>query len=300
MPTGTCLLCGTETELKLSHVLPAFVYRWMKESSGGGFLRNHREPNRRVQDGEKFHWLCGHCEQRFGGWEKTFAERLFYPYLEKSGGTFPYAHWLTRFCVSVSWRVLHYHLQAGGFADWSPEATTRIRAAETAWREYVLGRRQRPGKFQQHLLPVDRIESATMPPVPNINRYLMRVVHTDVCRGTESLFTYAKLGRFLILGFIHEPHLERWAGTRVQPVQGGIRPRTYRLPAALLEFIKDRAREIRDVHSQLSERQRQKIDAALRENIDRLANSDQFAALRADVDMFGDEAFDAPDGSENS
>jgi hypothetical protein len=45
----------------------------------------------------------------------------------------------------------------------------------------------------------------------------------------------------------------------------------------------------------VSPRQRQKIDAAFRANIDRLAESDAFVAMNADVEMFGDDAFGVPE-----
>jgi hypothetical protein len=62
---GTCAFCGEHKSLKDSHVLPAFVYRWLRTRSGTGHIRNTENPNRRVQDGLKFPWLCGDCESQF-------------------------------------------------------------------------------------------------------------------------------------------------------------------------------------------------------------------------------------------
>jgi hypothetical protein len=55
-------------ELQESHILPSFVYRWMKETSATGYLRFGQQPNLRVQDGVKRHLLCANCEQRFNQW----------------------------------------------------------------------------------------------------------------------------------------------------------------------------------------------------------------------------------------
>ena len=60
MPKGTCRLCDTESELQLSHILPAFAIRWLRESSGTGHVRGTAAPNLRVQDGEKRHLLFTH------------------------------------------------------------------------------------------------------------------------------------------------------------------------------------------------------------------------------------------------
>jgi len=50
---GSCRLCSRARELQLSHIVPAFVYRWLKDLSGTGFLRFGKNPNRREQDGLK-------------------------------------------------------------------------------------------------------------------------------------------------------------------------------------------------------------------------------------------------------
>jgi len=48
---ATCAFCGEHKDLKVSHVLPAFVFRWLRGRSGSGHLRDTDNPNRRVQDG---------------------------------------------------------------------------------------------------------------------------------------------------------------------------------------------------------------------------------------------------------
>jgi hypothetical protein len=296
MPHGKCLLCHRESELQHSHILPAFVFRWLRESSGGGFLRSGSAPNRRTQDGEKRYWLCSDCEQLFGSWENLFADRLFYPYLRASGGQFGYAHWLMRFCTSVSWRALHFFLDESRLADWNDEALERARKAESAWRDYLLGARRRPGEFRQHLLPLDRIANSTDALVPFINRYLMRAVQMDILRGQRCIFALSKLGRFVIVGIIHEPNPERWRGTEVSPVHGVVRPRNYQLPSALVGYFTEKAQRSHELLSGLSERQQKRIDATFRANIERYAGSDAFMAMHADVEMFGETAFT---GAEN-
>ena len=154
MPSGLCRLCERQSELQLSHVLPAFAYRWLRESSGNGHLRNSREPNKRTQDGLKFYWLCAECEELFSRNETAFAGRLFHPYLKASGQIFPYSSWLIHFCTSVSWRVLRFYRDEGHLQSWEPEAIARVESAEAVWRDVLLGKRSNPGVFQQHILPL--------------------------------------------------------------------------------------------------------------------------------------------------
>ena len=106
MPKGQCRLCDAESDLHLSHIVPAFAYRWLRESSGNGHLRSGSSPNQRVQDGPKRYWLCTICEGMLSRSETSFATKLFFPYTDDEATLFIYGEWLLQFCVSVSWRVL--------------------------------------------------------------------------------------------------------------------------------------------------------------------------------------------------
>jgi hypothetical protein len=62
VPKGRCRLCGVESELQLSHVLPAFEIRWLRESSGSGHIRTAMSPNLRVQDGKNITGCASHAK----------------------------------------------------------------------------------------------------------------------------------------------------------------------------------------------------------------------------------------------
>lgn len=291
MPKGLCRLCKSEADLQLSHVVPAFVFRWLRESSGNGYLRSSHSPNLRVQDGLQEYWLCSSCEANLGRSEAAFATRLFHPYVAASGDRFRYGEWLLHFCASVSWRNLTLqvdHMQGQGYSE---QDQIRVSRAEQAWREYLLGDAQHPGAFRQFILPLDRIASAHKETPPNANRYLMRAVDVDLCQGGESIFTYTKLGRFVIIGFVTEPDRSEWIGGMVNANQGVVEPRGYTIPAAFWSYLMERAGMVRRAMSEVSPRQRDRIDQAVRANIDSLVGSDFHAALQADVEMFGSAAF---------
>lgn len=46
-----CKLCENEELKENSHVVPAFVFRWLKSSSPTGFLRKTGNVNKRINDG---------------------------------------------------------------------------------------------------------------------------------------------------------------------------------------------------------------------------------------------------------
>ena len=104
---SSCRLCrDSHAVLEKSHVLPSFVYRWMK-ASGGRFLRTAVVPNRRVQDGAKRRWLCRKCETRFNSYETWFAKQVFHPFLQSAKPmAVRYTDELYRFALSVLWRCL--------------------------------------------------------------------------------------------------------------------------------------------------------------------------------------------------
>lgn len=287
---GVCKLCGRDADLQLSHVLPAFVFRWQRESSGNGHIRSTAEPDRRVQDGLKFHWLCSECEQRLSGWERQFASNLFHPYLTRSGERFAYGPWMLKFCASISWRVLTYAFDKDSLGSWSVQDQARAKDAEKVWREFLLGARAHPGEFRQHVLPLDVMSSATGDLAPNMNRYLTRAIHLDIVSGSKIAFTYSKLGRWAIFGSILEP-TGAWGGTKVNANEGVVGPTSYTVPVSLRDYWNEKARNVSAALASVSDKQRQKIETGFKNNLDRFVGSDAFAAMQADVDMFGDQAF---------
>lgn len=178
-----------------------------------------------------------------------------------------------------------------GLKGWDAEALAHIEQAEVVWRELLLGKRPNPGQFQQHLLPLDHIESTTGKMAPNINRYLTRAIDMDICRGGKTIYTYAKLGRFIVLGFVHEPNPHHWRGTKVHANEGIVGPRKYILPSPFGDYLNHKAKRMAELLDSVSDKQRAKIDAAFREGVSRFVGSDSYHAMLADISMFGDDAF---------
>lgn len=116
-----CALCREFERQEISHIIPAFVYKKLRQISPSGFSRTTSNPNRRVQDGEKFPLLCPSCEDRFSIWEKKFAENVFHPYYASSKNTFSfnYDEWFLKFLVSISYRSLVNKLENEGVEDHS-------------------------------------------------------------------------------------------------------------------------------------------------------------------------------------
>ena len=289
-----CRLCGEVAELQDSHVLPAFVFRWLKETSATGFIRFGQHPNRRVQDGKTKRWLCLSCEQKLNVWETKFANSLFHSSNSGRIHRIRYGRWLLKFCVSVSWRSLLFMLEESGLKQFSEAQRTAAAHALETWRAFLLDKVIHPGRFEQHLLPFDSIDTLTGDFPPNFCRYLLRAVEIDVVHNNETTFVQSKLGRFVILGFIELPKPQQWSGSRIHAQEGFIAPRKYTLPIEFGNYLKDRAHRHAVVYGKISDTQLRKIDETLRNDTDRLAQSETFKAMTEDVRIFGEKAFERP------
>lgn len=283
-----CGFCGEQKPLRISHILPAFVYRWLRKRSGTGHIRNTDNANRRVQDGLKLPFLCEECEQRFSAFETAFATNLFYPWLAGASNV-SYDEWLLKFCTSVSWRVLKFARGQNPLARYSDEQKMLMDRAEAQWRAFLRGDIPHPGEFEQHLVIFDIVESTNVPNLPsNFNRFMTGAVTLDIVGSERSLMTFAKLGRFTIFGMIQMG--TRWSGTKVHVRHGHLRPKDISIPSGILSLFTEKAEHARAKMSEISPAQRDKIDRHVRENIDAFAASEQFEAMKADALMFGEGA----------
>ena len=297
---GKCTFCNKDGELKFGHIIPKFVFSWFKESSPSA-IRLTIEPNKRVQDGEKQYLLCSDCEELFSGWEKSFCEHLFLPLHHNPTLTTPikYGPWALKFAVSVSWRVLMYYQK---FDDLHHLSKKQIETAQTAlnvWRGFLLGELPHPGQFEQHLVPVDTIQSYSGSAIsPFLNRYLLRSVHMSVICSNTWAIVYTKMGHLILFGFIQEDNHKRWKGTKLHVNKGLIMPRVYHLPKYIAKYFNEQANKAAEALASVSPRQSQIIHQAMLENADELANSELFRAMQYDVLHSGENAFKVTESEE--
>lgn len=286
-----CAFCGEPEPLRESHIIPRFVYDWLKRTSATGHIRMSGNPNLRVQDGYKPKLLCGSCEQRFNTWETPVAAQVFVPIHEGGATRVRYDSSLLKFSVSVSWRVLTAHLLAGAWQDAPPKIQAATATALKTWHEVLNGHREHPGRFEQHIWPADLIESATAPGKlpPRMNEYLVRAVDMDIVHNGQRGFAFAKMGRLMLFGMIGDDSVMGWHGTRIHVREGVLGADRYEIPMGVLEYLTDRVRESSKRMGSISPRQREVIDRTFRKDLDRFAGSELFTAMQRDVEMFGED-----------
>lgn len=285
MTIGECKLCGIEAELQLSHIVPKFIGKWLKETSATGYLRDYRNINKRAQDIAKEKLLCVACEQLFSGWEKSFAEKIFHPHMRGSQGRLNYGGWMAKFCASITWRSLSY-LTANSVdqpnvenykAEWD--------SAEVALRQFILGKTENLGVYEQHLIPAGYIASRPTGGSTRINRYLMRSVHCDLLVAKDSRAVYASIPGFIFLGHVVEPNSRKMRSSRISIGEGYLSPREYSVDMRLLNYINFQAEEVARNYERMSKGQREKIENALLEDPERSLKSETFRAFLYDKTM---------------
>ena len=296
-PTGPCALCQRTSQLQRSHILPGFVFRWVKETSATPYFRESNAPNRRVQDGLTMHLLCRDCELRLSGYEDTFAKRLFHPFHNDDRIVVPYEGWLLRFCVSVSWRILQSTMLRAPQPHPNLEVhAVRIDRALERWRRFLLEEESDTGPFEQHLFPLTTVATAQGDWPPTMNRFFLRHIGLGVPMGELNALTYAKLPGFVIYGWIAPPTHD-WIGSQVH-VEGEVKPGSFRIP----EYVADHWVRQANVPRQmkLSTRQQDVSDAEIRQDLGRWRASGTYRALKADVGVFGRRALEVHGESDES
>jgi hypothetical protein len=289
----TCALCQSATELCQSHIIPAFAFRWLKSRSVTKFLRSAKNPNVRVQDGDKIRLLCRDCELLFSGHESRFNLSLLQK-ITSSQDVVVYGDWLLKFCVSLSWRVLTHCKGKNPEAVYAEEQERLCVEAALRWRAFLLGGAPHPAQFCQHLLVFTELKQLPVDGMPNnMNRYLQGGVEMDVVGSDTSLMTFAKIGPIVIFGMIQPPKGE-WIRTKIQVRGGMLQPGRFSLPPSLEPFFFDRARKVSDMYKRMSDTQHQKVQdeytSAILNRPERFVESHHGRAVLADAKMFGEKA----------
>ncbi|MDE2792188.1 MAG: hypothetical protein OXI81_17450 [Paracoccaceae bacterium] len=103
---------------------------------------------------------------------------------------------------------------------------------------------------------VDIVEHASVADIPpNISRYLARAIDPYVAHTQDSAITYAKMGRFVLFGFISITHPRRWQGTKLHVRHGRFGRCDIELPSDIGDFLFDRSRLAAEKYSQISQKQ---------------------------------------------
>lgn len=192
MNTDLCKLCNSEEQVD-SHILPKFIFRWLKKT-GTGRLRSTENINVPREDGIKKKFLCETCEKKFSKTETYFANRVFYPLINENMEVFEYDNRLQYFIISLFWRTLKDSLYKD--VEGTKWCNTLL-IAEKEWKNYLLNDEQLLNFNEiQCIAGVDIIEGKQS---NDFVMYMSRMTDAGIPISEDLCFIYVKIPRFIFI-----------------------------------------------------------------------------------------------------
>lgn len=289
---GVCKLCQLESELKKSHFIPKFIVRWVKNTGITGYLREKNKPHKRVQDIAKEYLLCADCEGMFSVWERSFANKVFYPFVGKGESIACYGAWMSKFCASLSWRALTFIRSKHNKEEESEEYNDALDNAELHLRKFLLGEEVDLFQYEQHVFPLQQIKlTAKSGLPPNTNRYFLRIMAMGIVGNSTNLYIYTKLPCFIILGAVKSKELQKAQSSRIALKEGRLSPRRYWWPNEFISYIVSNAKAVTEAHDSIPNSQKAHFDEYIKNNPEKALKSKTFEAFMRDRNQFGDKVF---------
>lgn len=222
---GKCALCGLEKELQLSHIIPKFVGKYLKETSIGN-IRNQNNPNKVVQDIEKHYLLCHECEELFSASERYFANTVFYPYHRDNKDEFTYTNQLFYFITSLSWRSLYLDIinfVKEGTID--IEKLEKMITSEQVMRDFLLKKRSDLANIEHHIFFFDRVKSVShmdsiVDKGKNFNVAIHRALQSYSGYADNTIYTISNLMGIILITLYSKDEDEKWNRTQINNGKG--------------------------------------------------------------------------------
>jgi len=289
-----CALCRNTKELVGSHIIPAFVYRWIKETSATGYLRFSKNINQRYQDGTKIKLLCLDCEKRFNTYETLFSNNIFYPYVNEELNlegiaqgkvkSIKYTDWLLRFVISLQWRIsvtskiTSADNIAEDFIELRDEITER-------WRRYLLNEVESTGECETHIYFLQNLVAGSghLPSTINdrVNFYLLRSTDGTLVYSHKKLGLFSKIGPIAFFTTLKPKKLVDSEDTRIK-LKGVIKTAQRLHNSTIVDFIFiTRPNEVMS-NVKYSEKQNKKVKETLMNNLDKASTSMTFNVIESD------------------
>lgn len=283
-----CKLCQQNGDLKISHVLPRFLGKYLKDTSATGFLTavdKNGKPSR-SQDLYKRKLLCDQCESVLNEAETFFAATVFYPFKKNQLKTIPVDDRLGRFAVSVSLRALWImqlvkHPLVERWKD-------QLDELETEWRNYLLCTHNFvKGNNSHHILLCNEaILAVGLKNSPNLIHSVLRTSAYYLFEKFEKAYVFANLAGVQIISMISPPELPVSRGTEVYPNQtfGVFNPPGIGW-GGYFQNLLELARKCEAAKSRLSVAQREMIERSMNKDPEKAAMSEDGRIYRMQQEL---------------
>ena len=245
-----CRLCGTKAPLRRSHIVPKFVFDWVKTEGDG--LRGGATINVSIQDGPKPKMFCGTCEGLFSGWEHDVSSHVFRPLHTTNATAFRYTSWMLKFAVSISFRVLTHYFEA--VEEPLLGLCSQVRRI---WSLFLLGERSILGPYEHHcvVLPIPQAPEDKL-----LSRFFGSIIdfQPPVVAPDGGVYIVTKMCRLCIVGTVKRGKSGGWVNTRIGAKRGVLK-RPYEIPVWLTDYLGLRFRVLHQSVTSLSPAQRTRL-----------------------------------------
>ncbi len=233
-----CELCGSDSPLQRSHLLPNFLFKQLRGNAGNFVAASI--PQKPLQAGPTAKLLCYSCEQKFSLWEGE-VKQAFYPHGPQARLPIKYGTWLHMFVLSVSWRALTYlkystrnpyvplSNAAENLLPSLPEETHEI--AETRrmeWGKALLLGKAPAAQNDQHFLFLNGKNFPSERP---------GIVGFTVCNTLSLTAVFCQMGFCCSVGVLRDERPLAWKNTRIQPLGGKFHVIPQVIPADFRDWL---------------------------------------------------------------
>lgn len=290
-PVRGCALCHEIRELEESHIIPKFVFRYLRKTSHGA-VRNLDNPNKVVQDSEKHYLLCGDCEDLFSVYETKFANKIFYPYQKDGVRKFSYDKDLFYFLTSVSWRSLYLDIidfvTNYNTIDIDSEIIGYLTEKERDMREYLLGKSNHINSIENHIFFFDDIkEFYTDGSIlkPHVTFHRTESSYTIVDKSYKTYATITNMMGIIIFTIYRKNDVEVWENTEIINGDGIIEAKDQFINSVCSNELIDIMKRVENSSNDVSEKQQNKINSKILKDIEGFKKSKIFDDLVKDRNL---------------
>lgn len=257
-----CKYCKEREAIENSHIIPSFVYKWLKDTSPTGFIRSTDKPNKRKQDGLKSPLLCIECEKEFSEIENSFKKEIFSKlanYRKPCPELLRISESARKCIYVIAWRVLADSYYFPKEHQYTKEEFNKFLEFLDEIKELIEGKKSK--KFRTHLIPCTR-EVLTRLKLPKIDwHYYERSVGAEprIWDNWERFLIYIKIP-FTIISFEIVPNdSDAWSGTQIDDADSIVLTEITSCPDYLSGQIEHFHGAFLESRKEISEKEHEKI-----------------------------------------
>lgn len=275
-----CQLCKKETELERSHIIPKFVYRYIKKTSPTTTkrLRNGDNPNKAQQDGEAIPFLCGECEDKFSRVEKVFNDFVFSKSTQNELKNMEVTEDIFYFSVSLIWRCLKFRIYKNLKIDELTDKEMQIMNKFLEDCETYLNNKNISSiqNYKFHLIPTNSIHIVDfkhdMLSIERGTDHSFRAFSINEGEGKDYLLYYVKIPFLLFIVEIVENSTgtQNWKGTELAIGEFIFDYGNLDVDNIVYEILKTMAENIEGYSQLLSSKQ---LDSILKSHLDYMSKT---------------------------